>query len=390
MSYQEAGQDRPADNDVVRFGTTQRRRRPWIPGVLVAVAAGAVIAVAVSSSGHHAHGKHARHVRPGAPPVVVTEVGHPLLGVTSGWELFARGFQYVVSIEPSTGRVTRTVVPPLESNNPEVAFLVGPHGVIVRSFDQVPGYSVPNGKPAALLTGTLAADSPGPLLPGPQPGQAWVLVGPEGHQSLALTGLDGRLTGTSVRLPPDGPQPQTAVSDGRGNVLLLTSANRLYDAGPTSYRRVPSEVLAVGPKRWLALVCAKKTCRNVVLDAATGARRTLPGPGIRDSAFSYPPPGVTAPDGSIAAVPAFAASRTGGSVRVRLINLRTGAGKLLAVRMNPAPGYQIMTWSPDSRWLFVVASGGKLVAINARTGQARSLRIPLPAISQVAIRNAPG
>ncbi len=45
-----------------------------------------------------------------------------------------------------------------------------------------------------------------------------------------------------------------------------------------------------------------------------------------------------------------------------------------------------MAWSPDSRWLFVAAADGKLLAVNARTGQAKSLGVTLPAVSQVAIR----
>jgi hypothetical protein len=45
-----------------------------------------------------------------------------------------------------------------------------------------------------------------------------------------------------------------------------------------------------------------------------------------------------------------------------------------------------MVWSPDGRWLFVAASGGKLVVVNARTGQAEGLGVSLPPVDQVAIR----
>jgi len=45
-----------------------------------------------------------------------------------------------------------------------------------------------------------------------------------------------------------------------------------------------------------------------------------------------------------------------------------------------------MVWSPDSRWLFVAAADGKLVAVNASTGRAELLPAPLPAVEQVAIR----
>jgi hypothetical protein len=76
--------------------------------------------------------------------------------------------------------------------------------------------------------------------------------------------------------------------------------------------------------------------------------------------------------------------------RAALANLLTGASTPLAVALNPSPGYQLMVWSPDGRWLFVVASGGRLLAVNALTGKATGLGIPPPAISQVAIRTAAG
>src|SRR5580658_8813603 len=100
--------------------------------------------------------------------------------------------------------------------------------------------------------------------------------------------------------------------------------------------------------------------------------------------------GVISPDGTTAAVPVFATSDSGGSVTIRLVNLNTDASRTLDVVMDPSPGYQIMAWSPDSRWQFVPASGGRLVAVDAHTGQATGLGVSLPAIDQVAIRNAPG
>ena len=45
-----------------------------------------------------------------------------------------------------------------------------------------------------------------------------------------------------------------------------------------------------------------------------------------------------------------------------------------------------MAWSPDGRWLFVAASGSKLVAVDPRTSRAESLGVSLPAVDQVAIR----
>jgi hypothetical protein len=107
-------------------------------------------------------------------PVVVTQLGHRVLGVRAGWELFVRGSRglsgppgELVRIQLAKGRLTRTTVPALLSTGP-VSFLVQPRTVIIRPFDFVPGYLVPDGRPAERLSGGLSLR--GPAVPGPQPG----------------------------------------------------------------------------------------------------------------------------------------------------------------------------------------------------------------------------
>jgi hypothetical protein len=101
---------------------------------------------------------------------------------------------------------------------------------------------------------------------------------------------------------------------------------------------------------------------------------------------------VIAPNGSTAAV---VENGRGGRLTVHLIDLATGAARDLDVRVGAVGGdlpvsgdvgEDSMVWSPDGRWLFVAASGGKLVVVNARTGHAESLGVSLPAVDQVAIR----
>jgi hypothetical protein len=372
--------------DVVEFGSDRPPRRPWLLPAVVGVALVAAGAVAVShAAGHH---RHAPTPPAPGPAVTVTKVRGHLLGVHSGWELFARGPDDMVAIQLAAGRVTTTRVPELASNSPEVAFVLGAHDAIIRSFDEAPGYVVPDGKPVRLLTGALAADEPGPLLPGPRPGQAWVTAGNVGNSALLLLGPDGKPTGTSARLPPGGDLPATAIPDGRGDALILTSDNTSYDVGPTSYWQVHATVLAVGPSRWLGFIChGEGHCSNVVINPATGAQHPLPeraAPLV--PAFAWPSLGVTAPDGSMAAVPVYDGAR----VIVYLLNLSTGAEHLVNADMPPTPGYQGMAWSPDSRWLFLAAADGRLVAVDAGTGRTTGLGIRLPAITQVAVRAAPG
>jgi hypothetical protein len=84
-----------------------------------------------------------------------------------------------------------------------------------------------------------------------------------------------------------------------------------------------------------------------------------------------------------------------GQLTLHLINLRSGINRNLKIVLrvpggNPPLGPdlsdQSMVWSPDSRWLFVAAAGGKLVAVDTRTGSAEHLPVKLPAVTQVAIR----
>ena len=86
---------------------------------------------------------------------------------------------------------------------------------------------------------------------------------------------------------------------------------------------------------------------------------------------------------------------TGEQLTVHLVNLRTGSTRDLNVPVGMAgsdlevggnANENAMVWSPDGRWLFVAATGGKLVVVDTRTGRIESLGGRLPAVDQVAIR----
>lgn len=388
----------------MQFGSSRFTGRRWVYTALLTCLVLAAVAVAMRGTGHQARRAAKPLPLPPPPAVDVTVVGHRLLGVTADWELFARGQDDLLRIQFAQGRITLTYVPPLESGNPDVSFVIGAHEAVIRSTDVVPGYVVPDGGQARQLTGLLAGG--GPFIPGPalkkarQAAQnvqtAWVSSGSPTAPAFSLVALSGRRAGSAISFPAGGPPlPATAVPDGRGYVLVDTGSFSVYDAGPSWDRRVPGMVVAVGPANWLVVTCNPpyRRCRNQVIDTADGARRVLPG---RAAAYPYdffwPPTGVIAPDGSTAAV---AEPGHGGSLTVHLINLRSGETHDLNVRMG-SPGSdlplgaelnnQSMVWSPDSRYLFVVAADGELVAVNARSGLAESIGVALPPVSQVAIR----
>jgi hypothetical protein len=386
------GPGQGSKDDVLDFGRDRRTSGRWRSRVLLAcllVVTGLIVAVRAGSDA--ARPSH-RHVA-GPPPVRVISAGHRLLGVTAGWQLFARGPDDLLRIQLAKGRVTWTYVPPLESASPEVAFVVGARETVIRSSDFVPAYVVPDGGQARLLAGPLAGS--GPMIPGP-PGSeaAWVMAGPPTSPMLALVTLNGHRSGPVIRFPAgDPPLVATAISDGRGGVLLTSASSATYDAGPGWDRVVNGTIIAVGPTSWLTVACDAQYghCRNEVIDIASGARRVLPGSVAAEPYyFTWPPTGVIAPDGSTAAV----AETSGGMTTVHLINLRTGVVKNLGVPIGlPGNGFpwntgteDSMTWSPDSRWLFVATATGKLVAVNARSDEVQPIGVSLPRVDQVAIR----
>jgi hypothetical protein len=369
VSSHNSGPQQPVE--YVDFGSPRRPGRPRLLWLLLACFLIAATVVAVRQSGGSR-----RIVQ---PPVTVTEVGHRLLGIKAGWELFGLDSDSVVAIEFARGRIIRTALPPPLGSGP-VSFIVGPRSAIVRPLDDVPGYLVPDGQPAQRLTGILARNSL--LLPGPRPGQEWDTAG---ASSLVLVGANGRPTSTRITLPNGNWPWGSAMSDGRGDVLVASDSSGMqFDAGPHWLRPISALLTAVGPTRWLGETCDSGSCQNVVFNPVTGSQRKLPGPSVPLRTWPWPDfPGSVAPDGLTAAV---VASSGTSQVVLEQISLITGAVKPIAVPVNENASSQTMAWSPNSQWLFVLAASGKLLAVNSRTGKVQSLRIPLPRFSQLTIR----
>lgn len=315
-----------------------------------------------------------------APPITVTELGHPLLGVTGGWELFGRGDGVVIRIQLARGRITKTAVPALQSGGP-VFFVVGKDEAIVRPLDFVPGYLVPDGHPARQLSTNLSIGQGGPVFPGPDPNHVWVQSEGGSSSDLGLVGLDDASTMGALLPVPAGGNVQAAIPDGAG-YLLFPGPGGTYDSRPDGLHRITTgEVLAVGPTRWLASECDNHgTCTTVVIDQASGARHTLR---PIASYASGMPPGVISPDGTTAAL----IDRQTAAVHLR--DLTSGADHPLPVLTNQSSfDLGTLVWSPDSRWLFIAAANGHLAVIDARTRQVRDLGASLPSLSQITIRSA--
>lgn len=387
-------------------GATFRLRRP--PRLLLLVAAVAAVAVAViavvrsggSPAGSPTAPPRAAGSRSSAPgpsstassgvvpasAVSVKILGHPLLGVRAGWELFGRGPGVVVRIQFARGRITRTAHPALLSGGP-VTFVTDAEGALVRPIDFVPGYLIPDGEPAREAPGALGAG--GPVFPGPDPRHLWVSSGTSDDQ-MVLVGMDGRRTGPWIAAPPQSAPVNTsllAIPDQTG-YLLFPGIGGVYDVRPSGTSRITTgTVLAVGPTRWLAAECNSRTrCRPVVIDRSTGVRyplntRVLLSTRLNSADLSTA--GVISPDGATVAVLAGSPQ-----ARIEIIDLATGAAHALPLRIDLSDAdtgwaRETMVWSPDSRWLFVAANGD-LYAVSQRTGQITDLSHTLgPALPQL-------
>ena len=364
--------------EIVQFGVPRRPRYSWLPRLLLASLIVAALVFVLSHPGRRP-GKHPSP--PALPSVSISRVGHRILGISASWDLFGLSPNALVSIQFARGQITRTVLPATLGYG-ALSLVVRAHDAIIRPLDNVRGYLVRDGRPSRSLTGILSRG--GQLLPGPNPGEVWFIGD---SQQITLIGPTGNATGISFAAFTWPNPPPSATSDGRGYVLLFNDLGRLYDATPAGLRPVGVLLVAVGPTNWLGLSCQHSQCHDVVVNAATGDRRTLPGAPLDVVTWPWPAElGVVSPDGSVAAV--SVASRPQGEA-LDLVNLHTGRTTTVPVLIGTSNS-QTLAWSPDSQWLFALAGDGELLAVRMSDGTVHSLGIRLPAFSQIAMRRAAG
>ena len=237
----------------------------------------------------------------------------------------------------------------------------------------MPGYVVPDGQPARDMSARLSDG--GPVFPGPDLNHIWVESAGNGHTTMVLVSLDGRVHEQSVPVP-EGVFP---AADGAG-YLLLVGRHGVDDAGAGRVHRISTgSLVAVGPTGWLAVECdVKHRCATVAIQRTDDSRHVI-GPAVDiDERL-----GVISPNGVTAAV--FNTGPTG-TVTLSLISLRSGRRQPIDVDLNPRQLNGTIVWSPDSRWLFAATANGGLAAINADTARVSNLGIPLPPLSQLTIR----
>jgi len=345
--------------------------------VLLACLVAASVVLVVVRSGHHRGAAS-------TPPVAVTNLGLQILGLQADWQLIGLDGNGVVAVQFARGRIVRTAIPGLASDG-IVSLVAAPGEVLVRPVDNVPGYVVPDDEPARVLTGVLAHG--GYLLPGPTAAEQWldshyfnlILVGPGGKPEPAHVPESALVWANQVPI----------ISDGRGGFILTGESGSVYDTNDGTLRTISALPLAVGPRNWLGLQCDDGNCRNVVISAATGVSRTLPGPASYINPWPWQAlPGVVSPNGAATAI--VVPGNVEDQAWLDLVSLSSGAVRHVPVPVARDASSQSLAWSPDSRWLFVVTAHGTLAIVDAHTGRPEHLNLRLSGLSQIVFRPAAG
>ena len=367
------------------------RRTTVVAGLAVMALVGVVVSQHIGSSSDQTPApKGASLASPSAPapatgdllaeapqvgPFHITDVGSHVLGVNARWDLVGWGASQVVRLQMAAGLLTVTPLPALQSNGP-VSFAVGTDRVAIRPLDDVPGYSVVDGRPATTLRGTLAGG--GTMLPGPTADTVW-REDDDWFPSVVLTRLDGTLAGPRATLPT-GTGGQL-MADGSGYVLSV-STDGVFDVRPAGIRRLTTGTLAaVGAGRVLAVECSDSNRCSAVAVSIDGRNRK-----VIDATFPQPAGvGTIAPDGRRAAVVVQAPD---GEMNLEIVDLRTGKAMTVAMAPGSSTGTSL-AWSPDSAMLFALDADGAVHFVESSTGDQATLPVTLPPLTQIAIRPAP-
>ena len=277
----------------------------------------------------------------------------------------------VLRIEVDRGRVVTTAVGSVMSSAP--AFLaVGPSAAVVRPYDNVHGYLVADSgsvtePPGLLADGTFMACSDG--------GHDRVRLA---RESLVQVDYAGSL---KAEVGGGAQRPTVIGCDGAGEMLFRRGIATLVtgDGPPTVV--TSNTVVAAGPRTFLVRDCAAATaCPLTVVDRTTGERRSLTLDFAGTTPQSFPALtegrlGSISPDGRTAVV--LRAER-----EAVFVDLATGIGQGVS---SIAGEFQSFVWSTESRYLFYIGGGYKLVAFDRETRNNK----PLGVVNVLALASRP-
>jgi len=310
-------------------------------------------------------------------PPQVREARQPLLPVRGGWELYGRGDNEVVRIEPRAGWVTRTPVPPVASARP-VSFLAVGSGVLIRPQEPAPGYWVPDGRPTRPMPAGLGRG--GEVLPGPRPEEVWIPSTSRysNRTVMLLASLSAGTVREFAALPADA--TGEVATDGAGSYYFGATGGT-YEPGRRGYRRITTgTVLAAGARTFLTAECDEQhQCRHVLIDRHDGNRRTVQLLPSLDVSLAL---AEVSPDGRYVALLYRLATTP---LTLHLLDLERGIGRPIEAAFGPLLEEGALAWSPDGAYLFALGGGGRLTVVHCATSRNVRLPISLPPLRQLAV-----
>jgi hypothetical protein len=313
-------------------------------------AAPTIATVATTSTTDDGKTPRARALAPGALRPYLEFVGHPFLPEPVQADAVVLTDEGLARYNLDAGQIVRT---PIERASTAPYFvLVNGTDVVVRPYDNVPGYAVTDDGVRRSLTGRLASGTFG-LFPAADADHAWVLESVATQEVVQRVTLGGVPAGDPLTLPHD---VYVRAADGAGGMLAWGSGGT-FVIGTGGMKQIDSAgtVVATGPLTFIFRECTGSKCSLVSIDRTSGRRQTI-GPAPERDAEA--PIGMVSPDGRRVALVEGAADST----ELHLLDLATGDDEVVG----SVEGWTSLTptaaWSPDGRWLVYVDPDHGLVA----------------------------
>ncbi|HWM20480.1 MAG TPA: hypothetical protein VNO51_12390 [Ilumatobacteraceae bacterium] len=314
------------------------------------------------------------------PPLVVAELGRPLLPSPSGMQLVGLTAQGdLLDIDLDTGQRTTTDIPG-GASGALATIVAGANWTYVQRWDVNASFIVPRGQVPSDV-------SPPPELSGgayrgPDPDTVWV---PDydpyagGIHGLNLYRLDGEPLGRSIDV--QGWYPMQ--SDLQGGVVVQAGGG-VYVVTEAGARRVADgELVGVGVNHFLVRACDEAmACGLFVIDRQSGERRQVPVIRVdglaQFSGWTGTDSASVSPDGTAAIL--FGLDGDGSNAAI--LGTDTGAYRTLA-RMTD--GGLSIAWSDDSRYVAFVNTR-RFQVYDRVTGDTIDLADDVPLVANFATR----
>jgi hypothetical protein len=280
------------------------------------------------------------------PPLVVEQLGGPMLPSASGLQLVGlttRGD--LLDLDLDTGEMTTTDVPG-GSSGAQATILASESWTFIQRWDVSSSFFVPRGQLPVDVSST--PEMANGVYRGPEPETLWTLRSDPTTgriEGMELVGFGGEPLGRSIDLHGWWPM-QTDLAGG----VVVEAGGGVYTVSEAGARRVADGQMAgVGVNHFVVRACDESlVCGLFVVDRQSGERRQVPDLQVDGLSQYWGWTGTdsasVSPDGTAAVLFGL----DGGFTGAALVATDTGVSRDLATADN---GTFSVAWSEDSRFL---------------------------------------